>query len=54
VPQAFRGEQVAIRPIGSDGQYGIFFGAHQIANFDLTKSQSVSHVSEHVSAMSPD
>lgn len=54
VPRAFRGERVAIRPTGTDGHYGIYFGAHQIANIDLTNNQSVSHVSERSSAMSPD
>jgi transposase InsO family protein len=53
VPQAFRGERVAIRQQTIDGQYGVFFGAHQIATIDLTNSNPVSHVSEHVSAMSP-
>jgi transposase InsO family protein len=38
VPQAFGGERVAIRPLTGDGQYGIFFGAHQIANIDLTNN----------------
>jgi transposase InsO family protein len=54
VPEAFRGERVAIRPRGKDGQYGVFFASHRIASIDLTKPKSVSHVSEHVSAMSPD
>ena len=54
VPRAFRGERVAIRPLSADGQYGIFFAAHQIATIDLTGQKDVSHVSEHVSAMSPD
>ncbi len=53
VPRAFRGERVAIRPQTIDGHYGIFFGAHQIAEIDLTNQQSVSDVSEQVSAMSP-
>jgi len=53
VPRAFRGERVAIRPHTADGQYGIYFGAHQIATFDLTTPKSVSHVSEQVSAISP-
>jgi transposase InsO family protein len=35
VPQAFRGERVAIRPRGRDGYYGIFFGSRQIAHIDL-------------------
>lgn len=54
VPQAFRGERVAIRPRSTDGRFGIFFGARQVAAIDLTSSQSVSDVSEQVSAMSPD
>ena len=54
VPQAFRGERVAIRPLSSDGQYGIFFAAHQIATIDLTNKQCVGDVSEQVSVMSPD
>jgi hypothetical protein len=35
VPEAFRGELLAIRPLSMDGQFGIFFGAHQIASIDL-------------------
>jgi putative transposase len=53
VPQAFRGERVAIRPRGPDGAYGVFFGARQIATIDLTTNRCVSDVSEQVSAMSP-
>jgi transposase InsO family protein len=53
VPQAFRGERVAIRPLDIDGRYGVFFAAHQIAAIDLTEPKSVSDVSEQVSAMSP-
>lgn len=53
VPQAFRGERVAIRQKTTDGHYGVFFAAHEIAAIDLTKSKSVSHLSEQVSAMSP-
>jgi transposase InsO family protein len=53
VPEAFRGERLAIRPRGADGQYGVFFASHRIATIDLTKSKSVGHVSEQVSAMSP-
>ena len=51
VPEAFRGERVAIRPKTSDGRYGVFFASHQIATIDLTKNQRVGHVSEQVSAM---
>jgi transposase InsO family protein len=54
VPEAFRGEQVAIRPRGQDGRYGVFFASHLIAVIDLTKPKSVGHVSEQVSTMSPD
>lgn len=53
VPQAFRGERVAIRPLTTDGRFGVFFAAHQIATIDLTKPQCVGHVSEQVSVMSP-
>jgi transposase InsO family protein len=35
VPQAFCGERVALRPLATDGHYGIFFGARQIASLDL-------------------
>ena len=35
VPEAFRGELLAIRPLATDGKFGIFFGAHQIASIDL-------------------
>jgi putative transposase len=54
VPQAFRGERVAIRPRTPDGRYAICFGAHEIGSIDLTAEKSVNHVSEQVSAMSPD
>ena len=53
VPQAFRGELVAIRPLAADGQYGIFFAAHQIATINLANNQSVGYVPEQASAMSP-
>jgi transposase InsO family protein len=53
VPQAFCGERLAIRPTSSDGKYGVFFAAHQVATIDLTSGKSVGHVSEQVSAMSP-
>lgn len=36
VPRAFCGERVAIRPIGED-RYIVCFGAHQIAEIDLTE-----------------
>ena len=53
VPQAFRGEKVAIRPLAGDGHYGIFFGAYRIAEIDLTERQGVGDVPEQVSTMSP-
>jgi hypothetical protein len=49
VPQAFRGERVAVRPLSTDGKFGIFFAA-----LDLTNKQCVGDVSEQVSVMSPD
>jgi transposase InsO family protein len=54
IPQAFRGERVAIRPRAPDGHYAVRFGAHEIAIIDLTNPQRVSDVPEQVSAMSPD
>jgi len=54
VPQAFTGERLAIRPLGYDGHYGIFFASWQVAVIDLTNGQPVSDVSEQASAMSPD
>jgi transposase InsO family protein len=53
VPQAFRGERLAIRPLTIDGRYGIFFAARQIATIDLTNKQTVSHLPEQVSTVSP-
>jgi hypothetical protein len=53
VPQAFRGERVAIRQLDVDGHYGVFFASRRIATIDLTDPKPVSHVSELVSAMSP-
>ena len=52
VPRAFRGERVAIRPLSTDGQYGVYFAAHHIATIDLTNKKCVGDVSEQVSAMS--
>jgi len=37
VPQALRGELVAIRPTTANGRYGVFFGAHEITELDLDK-----------------
>lgn len=54
VPDAFSGERLAIRPRGTDGQFAVCFASHQIATIDLTKPKGVGHVSEQVSAMSPD
>jgi len=54
VPEAFRGERLALRPKGKDGQFAVFFASHQIATIDLTNPKTVGHVSEQVSAMSPD
>ena len=38
VPQAFRGERLAVRPRGPAGHVGIFFGAPQIATGSLTQT----------------
>jgi transposase InsO family protein len=54
VPQAFRGERLAIRPLTTDGRYGVFFAARQVAIIDLTSKQGVSDVPEQALAMSPD
>lgn len=54
VPKAFQGERLAIRPLDRDGSYGVFFASHRVATIDLTQTKSVSHVSEQVSAISPD
>jgi transposase InsO family protein len=35
VPQAFCGERVAVRPLSTDGNFGVFFASHQIAAIDL-------------------
>jgi transposase InsO family protein len=53
VPQAFSGERLAIRPSANSAQYGVFFGAHQVAIIDLASGKCVGYVSEHPSAMSP-
>jgi putative transposase len=53
VPQAFRGERVAIRQIKRDSGYGVFFASQKIADIDLTNPECVTDVSEQVSPMSP-
>jgi putative transposase len=53
VPEAFRGERLAIRPRGKDGRFGVFFASHIVATIDLTKPKGVGHLSERVSAISP-
>lgn len=53
VSKAFRGQRLALRPRGADGCFGVFFGSRQVGKIDLTGRQSVSDVSEQVSAMSP-
>ena len=45
VPEVFRGERVAIRPISQTvGCDGVFFASHQIAAIDLTKPKTVSAI----------
>jgi hypothetical protein len=41
VPKAFCGECLAIRPLTSDGGFGIFYGSHQIAAIDLREPSTV-------------
>lgn len=53
VPQAFRGETLAIRPRNRDGLYDVCFASHTVATIDLTTPKSVGHVPEHPSAFSP-
>ena len=53
VPEAFCGEQLAIRPRSIDGQYAICFAAHQVATIDLTQPECVGDVSGQLSVMSP-
>ena len=48
VPQAFCGERLAIRALDVDGRFGVFFASHRVTDIDLTKPESVSHVSEQV------
>jgi transposase InsO family protein len=52
VPEAFCGEQLAIRPRQPDGFYSVCFGAYEVATIDLTKLKCVGDVSGQVSAMS--
>lgn len=57
IAKAFLGYPVALRPTGVDGVWGIWFMTHQIAQVNLAGPEplveSVNHVSEHVSTMSP-
>jgi len=53
LPEAFCGERLAIRPLDRDGHYGVFFASHHIATINLTKPETVNHVSEQVSTISP-
>jgi transposase InsO family protein len=53
VPEAFCGEQLAIRPRQACGHYRVCFGAHEVAAIDLTQPKCVGHVSGQVSVMSP-
>ena len=53
VPHAFCGERVALRPLNTDGRFGIYFGAYRIAEIDLTNPKRVDDVSEQASPISP-
>lgn len=37
VPDAFQGERLAIRPLDTDGHFGVFFASYLIATIDLTE-----------------
>ena len=39
VPEAFTGERLAIRPLATDGRYGVFFASHHIATIDLQNAK---------------
>ena len=40
VPQAFRGERVAVRPLNVDGMFGVYFASYQIATIDMRNTKS--------------
>lgn len=52
MPQAFRGERLAIRPRHKDGVFAVCLGPYRIAQIDF--NQPVSYLSEQVSTISPD
>ena len=57
ISQAFAGYHIALRPTAKDGQWNLCFASHRIGILDITaenrKDQTVRHVSEQVSDMSP-
>ena len=58
ISQAFGRQRVALRPTATDGVWRVYFSRFAVARFDLRTNeavhqQSVRHVSEHLSAMSP-
>jgi len=57
ISQAFAGHRIALRPTQSDGVWAVFFSRFAIAQIDLGNrealSQTVRHVSEHLSGLSP-
>lgn len=54
VPRAFCGERLAVRPADADGHYHVCFASHHVADINLTQPKTVSHVSEQLSAISPE
>jgi len=44
---------ITLCPRSTEGHYGIYFGAHQIAEIELTSQKSVGSVSEQVLVISP-
>ena len=54
VPASLPGRTPRHPPALHRGRYGVFFASYQVAIIDLTNTQTVSHVPEQLSAMSPD
>lgn len=57
LPKAFTGRDVALRPTSREASYAVFYRHQKIADLDLSGAngdpQTVHHVSEQVSTMSP-
>lgn len=57
ISQAFAGYSIALRPTAIDGRWNLCFASHRIGILDIQdendKNQTVRHVCEHLSDMSP-